>query len=321
MSTDLIEIIDQKELSNEINPWINNPYIKAATSDNTRIAYRSDIRHFEQWGGKLPASPETIANYLQAFATKLNSRTLSRRVTALKHWHNYQSFPDPTIHPLVLKTMTGITRIHGKPKEKAYPLLPEDLLLIIKNLYALNSFASHRDSALLQLGFFGAFRRSELVSIEVGHINWKQEGIDIQIPQSKTDQMNEGQYCGIPYGKELLCPVMALKNWLELSGIKQGPVFREIKKGEKLKDRKLSPLSVNHILKKRAQECGISYADKLSSHSLRRGLATSASQVGANLSAIMRQGRWKQVSTVMEYVEANERLSDNVGLKIIEKIF
>ena len=56
----------------------NNPYLKAATSDNTRKAYQSDIKHYEQWGGKLPATSQMIIHYLQAFAAKLNSRTLSR---------------------------------------------------------------------------------------------------------------------------------------------------------------------------------------------------------------------------------------------------
>lgn len=80
--------------------WITNPYLKAATSDNTRKAYRSDIKHYEKWGGLLPATPDIIIQYLQAFADKLNSRTLSRRLVAIKHWHTYQGFYDPTTHPL-----------------------------------------------------------------------------------------------------------------------------------------------------------------------------------------------------------------------------
>jgi len=56
---------------------------------------------------------------LHAHAETLNSRTLSRRLTALKHWHSYQGFTDPTSHPLVRKTLTGIQNVHGKPKEKA----------------------------------------------------------------------------------------------------------------------------------------------------------------------------------------------------------
>ncbi len=308
------------EENRSLSTWISNPYIKAATSDNTRKAYRSDLKHFETWGGKLPATPELIAAYLQDYAPTLNARTLGRRLIALKHWHRYQGFPDPSDHPAIQKTMVGITRIHGKPKQKAHPLSVENLLLIVKYLVQSNTLSAFRDNALLQVGFFGAFRRSELVAIQVEHLNWKEEGIDILIPSSKTDQIHEGQYCALPYGKGLLCPVNAIKEWLEVSGIKQGALFREIKKGEKLKEKALTPLSVNYILKKHAEACGLSHIQQLSSHSLRRGLATNASQIGANLAAIMRQGRWKQVNTVMEYIEASERFNENVALKIIEKM-
>lgn len=322
MVNDLIEYIAEPELHNKqiIMPTslVNNTYIKAATSDNTRRAYQSDIRHFERWGGKLPASPEIVIKYLQSFAAQLNARTLARRLIALRHWHEYQSFPDPTSHLAVKKTLIGITRIHGKPKEKARSLSLEDLLTIIKYLENENSFTSFRDNALLQIGYFGAFRRSELVAIKHEHIDWRNEGIDILIPRSKTDQENTGQYCGIPFGKKPLCPVNALKNWLDAAKIKQGAIFREIKKGDKLKERPLSHLAVNFILKKRANECGLTYADQFSGHSLRRGLATSATLAGTNIAAIMRQGRWKQVNTIIEYVDASNRFSDNVLSKILQ---
>lgn len=323
MSTKL-ELLKETNMSTtdekHITPWVSNPYIQAATSDNTRKAYRSDIRHFEQWGGKLPTNPETIADYLQTYASSLNPRTLSRRLTALKHWHHYQGFTDPTQHPAIQKTMIGIARVHGKPKVKALALLPEDLLRIVTLLNSQTTLAASRDNALLQIGYFGAFRRSELISIHIEHIQWKEQGVDILLPHSKTDQSHEGQFSAVPYGKDILCPVTALKIWLQKSNINQGPIFREIKKGEQLNEKSLSPLSVNYILKKRARECGLTYADKLSGHSLRRGLATSASLANANLSAIMRQGRWKQVNTVMEYVEAADRFSENVASSILDKV-
>jgi len=310
----------RNEENRSISSLVSNLYIKAATSDSTRKAYRSNLKHFEAWGGKLPATPDAIAAYLQDYAPKLNARTLGRRLTALKQWHRYQGFPDPTEHPAIQKTMIGITRVHGKPKQKAHPLCVEELLIIIKYLSQNSSLSALRDNALLQVGFFGAFRRSELVQIQVEQLDWKEEGIDILIPASKTDQTHQGQYCALPYGKGLLCPVSAIKEWLEVSGIKQGALFREIKNGGKVKEKALTPLSVNYILKKHAQACGFSNINQLSSHSLRRGLATNASQIGANLASIMRQGRWKQVNTVMEYIEASERFSENAALKIIEKI-
>jgi integrase len=300
--------------------WVVNPYIAAATSHNTRKAYRSDIHHFEQAGGKLPATPEAIVVYLQTFATALNSRTLRRRIIALKHWHTYQGFTDPTLHPLVNKTMTGITRTHGKPKDKAPALTPEELQRIVETLRLDTSLTALRDNALLQVGFFGALRRSELVNIHYEHITWKEEGIEILLPSSKTDQTHEGQYCAIPYGNELLCPVTALKNWLNQSGINEGAIFRRIIRNEITGNAQLTPLSVNHILQRCARFANLSNAQQLSPHSLRRGLATSAARASTPLHVIMRAGRWKQVNTVMEYVEANERFQENAAATVLQKI-
>lgn len=187
-------------LDNEIAPreaWVpagiaplSNRYQIAATSDNTRRAYQADIRHYETWGGHLPATTEAILRYLHAFAETLNPRTLSRHITALKQWHRCQHFPDPTDALIVGKTLTGIARIHGKPKEKAPPLLPEHLIKIVEYLSTKFTLAACRDNALLQVGFLGAFRRSELVAICVEEINWQSAGIEILIPKSKTDQLN-----------------------------------------------------------------------------------------------------------------------------------
>jgi integrase len=292
----------------------------AATSHNTRRAYQADIRHFESWGGKLPTNTDTVLTYLQAFAKELNPRTLSRRLTAIKNWHIYQSFPDPTQHPSVSKTLSGIMRIHGKPKEKALPLMPEHLLKIVTYLEGENSLHAHRDNALLQLAFFGAFRQSEIVAICHDHIKWQDQGIDILIPHSKTDQTNEGQYCAVPYGNEQLCPLRALKQWIAQSCLSCGPIFRRIHGDNHLDVAALTPLSVSNILRKRARQADIPQAENFTSHSLRRGLATSASRDGASLPAIMRQGRWKNVNTVIEYIEAAQRFEENAAASVLKKI-
>ncbi len=300
---------------------LSNRYYSAATSDNTRRAYQADVHHYEiVWGGPLPATTDSLLRYLHAFAETLNPRTLSRRLTALKQWHRYQKFFDPTAEPMVTKTMMGIMRLHGKPKEKAAPLLPEHLMRIVDHLSAQSTLTAYRDSALLQLGFLGAFRRSELVSLHVEDLDWQTEGIEIQIKKSKTDQLNTGQYCVIPNGNAQLCAVRALKIWLEKSGITSGVIFRRIYRGNKISESGMTPESVNILLKNYAKMIGIENASQFSSHSMRRGLATTASRDGVSLPAIMRQGRWKQVSTVMEYIEAAQRFEENAAGQVLQKM-
>jgi integrase len=300
-----------------LQPWITNPYLAAATSSNTRKAYRSDIKHFEKWGGILPATPDKIVQYLQAFANVLNTRTLARRLIAIKHWHDYQGFPNPVLHPVVIKTMTGITRVHGKPKEKAKALSPEDLQKMVAILRMDSSLIASRDNAILQIGYFGALRRSEIINIRYEHINWLKEGIEILLTKSKTDQAHEGQYCAIPYGNQILCPIKALENWLTKSNIKEGAIFRRIVKNQILSDTPLTALSINHIIHRCATLAKLSHVNHISPHSLRRGLATSAAQANAPIQTIMRAGRWKQVNTVMEYIEASARFNDSAATSVL----
>lgn len=294
-------------------------YLHAATSDNTRKAYQADIRHFEAWGGKLPTSSEQLIAYLHAFAEQLNPRTLARHITALKQWHCYQGFVDPTQYPSVKKTLSGIKRIHGKPREKAAPLLPEELEQIVLCLEPQTTLTAYRDNALLQIGFFAALRRSELANICYEDLDFQTQGVEIFIPQSKTDQERQGQYSAVPYGKSTLCPVKALEQWLLHSEITKGPVFRKINRWDQLGDSPLTPVAINVLIKKNAMAAGIEHAAQLSGHSLRRGLASAAARKGANISAIMRQGRWKQVNTVMEYIEAVERFNENAADVILNK--
>jgi len=322
--TKIIDTVDNENVvissSHPITHWTANPYIKAATSNNTRKAYRQDIRHFESWGGKLPAATEDVIRYLERYAARLNPRTLARRLIAIRNWHTYQGFQDPTHHAIVTKTMSGILRTHGRPKRKARALTPDDMQRVANHLRQENTLASHRDLALLLVGYFGAFRRSELVAIKMDDIHWHNDGIDILIPTSKTDPTHEGQYAAVPIGNKKFCPVAALKAWLYLADIKKGPIFRRITLGEHLGDLALTPLSVNHILKARAKQVGLTEIETISSHSLRRGLATSAARAGAPLQSIMRAGRWKQTNTVMEYIDAADRLTDHAAKHILSKI-
>jgi site-specific recombinase XerD len=293
-------------------------YLQAATSQNTRKAYQQDIRHFLNSGGLLPATPDSVMTYLQQFASILNSRTLARRLTAIKHWHSSQGFADPTSHLLVRKTLTGIKNIHGKPKNKALALQVEQLASMVAFLKLRAELIDYRNNALVQIGFFGAFRRSELVNIYFEHIRFVTGGVEILIPRSKTDQSGEGLICAIPYGNERLCPVIALKIWCEKALISKGPIFRRITRGNLLSEKSIASNHINIIIKTLAYQCNLANADQYSSHSLRRGFATTASQQGASLSSIMQQGRWQHTGTALGYMEEGKRFEDNAASFILK---
>lgn len=288
-------------------------YLQAATSANTRRAYQSDVRHFIAWGGLLPTTPDIIVRYLTEQAPRLNARTLVRRLTALKHWHTYQGFADPTQHPLIRKTLSGIKQLHGKPKEKALPLTLADLQIMMALLKGSPRLMDSRHSALVQLAFFGAFRRQELAGIQVEHVRFVTEGIEILIPHSKTDQAGEGQVCAIPYGDDCLCPVTALQTWLDQAQIKRGYIFRRLTKKGEILEKGIQPGQVNLIVQSLARQAGLVDWQHYSSHSFRRGFATEASKRGAPFGAIKRQGRWRHDGTVLGYIEEGKLFETNAA--------
>lgn len=287
--------------------------LAAATADNTRRAYRSAVNHYLAWGGVLPAEEAAIIRYLLTYAPLLNPRTLALRLTARSQWHVHQAFPDPAATPTVRKTLTGIARTHGRPKKKAKALPIEDLERIVAQLARAGTLKAARDNALLQIGFFGGLRRSELVAIEAGHIGWTPEGIEIMLPRSKSDQLGEGIVKAIPYSDGPCCPATALRAWLDAAGIAVGPVFRSISKWGVVASTGLGEGSVNTILEDCATLAQLDYVPDLSSHSLRRGMATSAHRAGADFRDIKKQGGWRHDGTVQGYIEEASRFEENAA--------
>ena len=95
----------------------------------------------------------------------------------------------------------------------------------------------------LLIGFAGAFRRSELVALNVEDLEETPEGLRVAIRRSKTDQEGHGHVIAIPRGM-IACSVAALKAWLEAGAITEGPVFRPIAKGERIQSTRLTDRSV-----------------------------------------------------------------------------
>jgi integrase len=96
-----------------------------------------------------------------------------------------------------------------------------------------------RDRALLLLGFAGAFRRSELVALDVADLEETEDGFKIIIRRSKTDQEGQGETIAIARGVTT-CPVKAVKAWLQAADINEGPLFRPVAKGGRLGAKRLT---------------------------------------------------------------------------------
>jgi len=311
----LIDAGDQSRLAEsqslELEVQKQAEFLAAATSENTRIAYRSAVRNFLAWGGHLPADEAEIIRYLVQHAEILNPRTLSLRLTALSQWHRFQGFSDPCSAPEIRKILTGISRIHARPRKKALALDMDGLERIVTALSGIDKLKAKRDCALIQIGYFGGFRRSELVSLQTEWIRWEVQGLMISLPRSKTDQLGQGIVKAIPYGDELCCPAKALKAWMLAAKITSGPIFRRIDQWGHMGDAAMHPASVNKVLTEAATLANLAYVPELSSHSLRRGMATSAYRAGASFRDIKRQGGWRFDGTVQGYIEEADHFEEN----------
>jgi integrase len=162
--------------------------------------------------------------------------------------------------------------------------------------------------------FAGAFRRSELVALDVVDLEFSSAGLAVTLRKSKTDQEGRSRRIGIPYGSsEKTCPVRSVQAWLETARIVDGPVFRALDKFQRVQAKRLSDKAVVRIVKRRAAAVGLDPA-RYAGHSLRAGLATSAAAGGASERAIMNQTGHRSTTMVRRYIrEANLFSEDNAA--------
>lgn len=287
-------------------------YLNAALSENTVLAYRADLKHFFAWGGSVPARPERVARYIAHYASALALSTLSRRLVAIGRAHSDKGFKSPTDSPLVRAMLQGVRRSSDRAVRQVAPLQKSDLLKMVRGLTDLRGV---RDSALLLLGFAGAFRRSELVALDVDDVRFSDEGMLVRLRRSKTDQAGQGRVIAIPRVRGRHCPTQMLQDWLRTAEISDGAIFRQINRYGQILPKRLSPSSVALIVKQRAEAAGLD-PTRLSGHSLRAGFATNAARQGASLSSIREQTGHKSDAMLQRYIRDSRMFTDNPNLKI-----
>ena len=312
-------VTDLKALHEET---LNN--LKSSKANNTIRAYKSDFNDFGAFCSKhgfksLPTEPKIIALYLTYLTNKdVKMSTLRRRLVSISMIHKHKGHYLDTKHPVIIENLMGIKRRKGSIQKGKKPLLINHLKAIIKVIDEDKSeeIKKIRDKTIILTGFGGGFRRTELISIDYDDLEFVPEGLKITLRRSKTDQFGEGMVKGLPYfSSTKYCPVFHLKKWLELSKIKDGPIFRRFAKGSLLTKHRLTDQSVVLIIKQYLEIAGIDNKN-FSGHSLRSGFATVSAESGADERSIMAMTGHKTTQMVRRYIKEANLFKNNALNKV-----
>lgn len=268
----------------------------------------------------LPTKPVATNHVVYFLTEQVRTRkfsTVARRVAAIAHFHEAAGFASPTRERVVIELMESLRRrargerptqkaaADTKPLREMIRLCPEGL-------------AGLRDKTILSVGFAGAFRRSELVSLNVEDLRETEHGYEAMLWSSKGDQYGDGEKVGIPLMSHPdSCPVRLLRAWLAASGLTEGPMFRQINKGGQLitttrDGGRLSDRTIANVVKKAALRAGFD-PQRFAGHSLRSGLITAASDGGATTRSIMAQTRHKSAAMIDRYYRKEDKFTDNAA--------
>lgn len=294
-------------------------YIRASEAENTLRGYQSDWRDFCGWCetqtvSPLPSTPETVASYIAECAGRLTVGSIQRRLNAITEAHRAVGLDSPTHTAIVRNCMKGIRRMKGTAPVQKAPALTDDIRAMIPATDS--GLIGVRDRALVLLGFAGAFRRSELVALDVQDCSFGKDGLTVTLRRSKTDQAGEGRKIGIPHGSNPeTCPVRTVQGWIESATIIAGPLFRSINRHGQVQASRLSSNDVARVVKKLAERAGLNPAN-YAGHSLRAGHATSAAIAGASERSIRNQTGHRSVQMVRRYIRDGNLFRENSGGKL-----
>ena len=300
---------------------LNN--LKTSKANNTLRAYKSDYKDFASFCVKhgfkpMPSDPKIISLYLTYLSKTSKISTLRRRLVSIGVVHKLKGHYLDTKHPVIIENLMSIKRVKGTKQVGKKPILINHLKQIINviNEQKIEEIVKLRNKTLILVGFGGGFRRTELISIDYEDLEFVDEGVKIALRRSKTDQFGEGMIKGLPYfSKEAYCPVTNLKNWLKISKIKTGPIFKRFAKGSALTQYRLTDQSVVLVIKDCLKLAGIEN-NNFSGHSLRSGFATVAAESGADERSIMAMTGHKTTQMVRRYIRDANIFKNNALNKI-----
>lgn len=150
-----------------------------------------------------------------------------------------------------------------------------------------------RDAALLAILYGGGLRRSEVVALDVGDYNRDNGALTV-----RSGKGNKDRVCYATDGAKA-----AIEAWLSARGTEPGPLLCPVNKGGLITMRRLSDQSVLGVVRKRANQAGVS---SFSPHDMRRTNVSHLLDSGADLATVQKLAGHASVSTTARYDRRGE---------------
>ncbi|MHB8879271.1 MAG: tyrosine-type recombinase/integrase [Myxococcaceae bacterium] len=296
--------------------------MRSSKAKATLRAYKTDWKDFTAWCNKmkadaLPASPASVATYLDDLADRLSVSTVGRRLAAISFAHRLRKLPNPAQFEEVRLTVQGIRNEKCVRPERKRPV---DFAVLKRMIAAISgpTLREARDRALILLGYATALRRENIAALQVGDLRWRRDRVDVLVQRSKTDQQGEGQVIGVVATGTELCPVRAVRTWLERAGIRSGFVFRGMvggNKGRRLHPGRMPGEVVASAVQNAAELAGFDPTE-FGGHSLRAGHVTQAIRNRASLPEVMKTTGHRRVETLMKYIREEDTVRGSSAARI-----
>ncbi|GAB3758754.1 site-specific integrase [Ramlibacter monticola] len=245
----------------------------------------------------------------------LSLNTVVHRIAVLSKAHQLREVKNPCQDPKVRELLSLTRRAYAKrgalpQKKDALTLEPLQAVLATCD----DSLRGKRDRALLLFAWStGGRRRSEVASADMAFLKSAPQGEFVyQLCHSKTNQ--SGQDRPENYKPVVGDAAQALREWLDAAQIREGRIFREVRRGNHLGD-SLSGDAVADIVRKHCSAAGV--AGDFSAHSLRSGFITAAGQNGAPLAETMALSGHRSAQTVLGYTRVAANTQGTLARKIL----
>jgi integrase len=263
---------------------------------STTRAYAGDWRDFRAWCRRrrarcLPASPATVAAYVDDATRRVRVSTVRRRVAAVRAAHVDAGLASPTADRAV---QAALTRAEWRGRHDRAPTRPLDVdELRAVSLATPQTLPGRRDRALVLLGYGAGLAPGAIADLRVEDVEVGTAGVWVRTARGRT--------LVPPGSEECLCAVEAWRAWRSAARLQSGAAFRPVDRHGCVHDRALGVRGVTRVVQRSVARAGLD-PGRYSGRSLRRGMVLAATQHGATEGGIMAQTGHRSRRLVRRYM-------------------